>query len=351
MGVDHVKRRPKQSDIADRLGISQVAVSKALNGAPDISEAIRKQVVSTAEQLGYRPNMIARSLAVGKTHILGYTAPTLKGEFFAGLMESIQLSAAAAEYRVLVTTHNRTLDVDDPEIDLFMHSHVDGIIAFPKAAVPWEQTAYADLLRRRVPIVFLNQDVTLPGAVSVFSDGYGGARQAVAHMVQHGHRAIGAVLPAAEMDSTVIRRLEGYRAGMAEAGLVPRDDWVWRLDGHEPAELGRRIKAHPELTGLFCYNDGLALGVYGACRELGLSIPRDLSVVGFGAELQYNHLLHTPLTSVSQCSAEMGRVAVKLMLGILDGQLLDARHIIPTRLVEAASVTPPRTAHNHDIVS
>ena len=143
----------RQSDIARELGITQVAVSKALRGAADISEKMRQEVLAAADKLGYRKNMIAHSLAEGKTKIIGYLVPGSSGHFFSHILSSIQTYLQAEGYQLLIKTHDGSSELDDNDVELFMNYHVDGIISFPKCAVSWEESIYKKLLTQNIPIV------------------------------------------------------------------------------------------------------------------------------------------------------------------------------------------------------
>ncbi len=330
----------RQSDIARELGITQVAVSKALRGAADISEKMRQEVLAAADKLGYRKNMIAHSLAEGRTKIIGYLVPGSSGHFFSHILSSIQTYLQAEGYQLLIKTHDVSSELDDNDVELFMNYHVDGIISFPKSAVPWNESIYKKILKQNIPIVLLNQDVDLPGAVCVFSDNNRGAIECVNHLVKNGHREIGIILPDHMYDTTVQNRYQGYIDGLEQNNIRANNDYVVRynvMPALERSFVGF-FKNNPQITAVLCYNDHVAMKLYDFAKEMNFKIPDDLTVIGFGNDIAYPEHLAVPLSTVSQCGIEMGRTAVELLMKKINGERVPARNVIPTEFISRQSV-------------
>lgn len=330
----------RQSDIAKELGISQVAVSKALRGATDISEVIRDKIIKTAKKLGYNKNMIASSLAEGKTKIIGYLVPGSGGQFFNNLLTSIQRNLQTHGYQLLIKTSNLDSEMDDKDIEIFLNYHVDGILTFPKAAIPWGESIYNRVLTQKIPLVFLNQDVPLSGAVSVFTDNIGGAYSAVKHIINLGHKNIGIYTNDFPHDSTSRDRYQGYLNALKDNNIEFKSGLVFgnKQTCNKKNDLAEFITAHPEMTAIFCNEDHLAIEIYEIAKELSLRIPDELSIVGFGNDIRYNEHFKIPMTTVSQEGSQVGVKAVELMLKLINKEKVETRNIVGAQVISRESV-------------
>jgi DNA-binding LacI/PurR family transcriptional regulator len=328
-----------QADIARDLGISQMTVSKAIRGAPRISEELREKVLRRAREMGYRPNRLARSLQGGRTRMVGFLAPTFSGRFFSGLLRAIQQGLAAADYHVLLWQQEAGVSVDDRPVRAFQEYQVDGIIACARHTVPWEESIYARA-ELQEPVVYVDNRAELPEAHNVYSDDADGMRQVIEHLVERGHRRIGFLYPDSQ-SGTVYSRLAGFRAVMAGQGLDPVTCACTETESDHL--LTGRLEAfltadHPDLTALTCHNDPLAMRVLGFLKEVGLSVPGDLSLVGYGDDLRYADQMRVPLTTVDQHPDRLGRRAAEALLDLLEEEDVPHDQAEPVSLVARESV-------------
>lgn len=331
--------RVSQADIARELGISQMTVSKAIRGAPRISEELREKVLRQAREMGYRPNRLARSLQGGRTRMVGFLAPTFSGRFFSGLLRAIQQRLAADDYHVLLWQQEAGVSVDDRPIRAFQEYQVDGIIACARHTVPWEESIYARM-EMKEPVVYVDNRADLPGAHNVFSDDADGMRQVIEHLVRRGHQRIAFLYPDSQ-SGTVHSRLEGFRAAMAAKGLDPVTCACTETEsdriraGHLRGFLTRD---QPDLTALTCHNDPLAMRVLGFLEGEGLSVPGDVSLVGYGDDLRFAEKMAVPLTTVEQHPHRMGRRAAESLLHLLEDEEVPHDQAEPVSLVVRESV-------------
>lgn len=321
--------RVSQSVIAKNLGLTQQAVSGALRGAPNISERVRALVDAEARRLGYRTNKLAQSLALGRSGFVGLLLPTFSMPYFTTLFDAIEWELTRRGLQMIAKRWNRFGESDAEDIDMMLQYNVEGLIASPRGNVPWEHSIYAELAAKGMKMAFLTRQVPLPGVSNVMADELTGASLAIGHLLHKGHRHIAYVGVGEEP-----RRHEGYRASMAKAGLEARSFIVGAngVDG-----VADWLAKHPDITALFCESDMFAVELISKLRQLGLSVPDDLSVVGFGDNLFYPDEMSVPLTTVSQCAETLGVKAVEALSRLIDGQ--GAADIeVPTKLVARKSV-------------
>lgn len=336
--------RVTQADIARDMGISQVAVSKAIRGAPRISQDLREKVLERARELGYRPNRLARSLQGGRTRIVGFLAPTFGGRFFGGILRAIQRRLAEADYHVLLWQQEKGHSVDDRPIRAFQEYQVEGIIACPRSTVPWEESIYAELTPND-QVVYVNNRADLPGAHNVFSDDMDGMRQVVEHLVEQGHRHIGFVHPESR-SGALKNRLEGFRSAMCAEGLDPLTCSVTESESEDLNPVRVRTflrKAPPRITALACHNDPLAMRVLAFLNREGIAVPRNLSLTGYGDDLPFPDQLAVPLTTVDQRPDRLGRRAAETLLRLLEGESVASEQAEGVFLVGRRSVAEPRS--------
>jgi LacI family transcriptional regulator len=326
-------------DVAARAGVSFQTAGKVLNGqAGAVSRATRERIQRAAEELGYVPNAIARSLITQTTCTIGIVADDLDDWVLARFVVGAEREARRRGHAVLIATvADRG---DDPEAPLraLIERRVDGIVAAAPALEDDERVG--KLLTGRVPAVSLHH---VPGGgVPVVGSSHGRTgRLATAHLAGLGHRRI-ATVTGPSRRRVVASRLRGYRDALAEAGLpadpelVEEADWT-TAGGH--AAAGRLLDRHPSITAMFVQNDLMAIGVLGALHERGLRVPEDCAVVGCDDLPIVAHTI-PPLTTVHVPFYETGERAVALLLDRIarggDGKEPD-RVLLPVELVVRGS--------------
>ncbi|MPQ98532.1 LacI family DNA-binding transcriptional regulator [Modestobacter sp. I12A-02628] len=327
-------------DVAQLAGVSHQTVSRVLNDHPHVREETRVRVLDAMLELGYRRNLTARALATRRTDTIGVIAfdTTLYGP--ARTLFSIEQAARARGYVVHMAT------VPDPEEDAFsdalrrlLEQSVTGVVVLApqRAAVRVMGGLPADLAAVAV------EGGAVPGLPSVVVDQVDGAVQATVHLLELGHREVVHVRGREDWIEASARH-QGWQQALVTAGVAVRPalpgDWSAR-SGHE---AGRRLLAeHPGVTAVFCANDHMALGLVRALTEAGVSVPHDVSVVGFD-DIAEAEFLCPPLTTVHQDFAEVGRRCVDVLLERVeaDGGWFDGPPVVvPSELVVRASTAPP----------
>lgn len=341
--------------IADDVGVSRATVSNAYNRPDQLSPALRDRILEAARRLGYRgPDAAARMLRTGRMHSIGLLfTEDLKYVFTDP--DTMLFMQGVAETSALAGSGLTLLPVPpgmDIERTAVRTAAADGHLVF---SVTDEHPAVGALLTSGRPIVTVDEPDLGDRSSFVGIDDRLGGRLAAEHLIELGHRHVGVLLGRlrtvsaagpvdhdleATMTVRVARqRLAGYRDAWDAAGLDPADLVLWAAGGNDPdtarTETERFLTAHPDLTGLLCFSDQLAIGASQAAQRLGRHVPDDLSLVGFD-DVPRAAAWDPPLTTIRQPLIDKGRVAADLLLELIAGR--PPRRIeLPIELVVRAS--------------
>jgi LacI family transcriptional regulator len=334
------RRAPTLDHVAAAAGVSRMTASRALNNQPGVSTAVREKILGIASELGYVPNRAAKDLAAGRPRVLGLLCADMHAPFGAEIIAGAVRAARTAGYEVLLYSLLEPHEELREGVAPLLARSTQGVVS----VIVHRQDHLPHLKAAGIPVVTIENPEN--SAYSVLADGYSGARAAMRHLIELGHRRIAYIGSYEEMVSSRDRQ-RAYEEMMHEHGL-PRDKQLL-VRGDNTQATGFLVAqkllamAHPP-TAIFANNDPTALGVLDAAQRLGVKVPRDLSVVGFddGPQcLQSN----PPLTTVRQPLQQMGRSAVNMLLAILAGLEPAAPTInFPTELVVRESTAPPRAA-------
>ncbi len=345
-GADRARQpaaRPTLEMVASRAGVSRGTASRALNGGLNVSAKALAAVQAAADELGYRPNLAARSLVLGRSESVGLvvseTDERLFGDpFFAAVVRGAHRELSSAGIQLVLALAQS--DEERAQMARFAGGrHLDGVLLISLHAsdpLPW---ALSDA---GIPVVMAGRpeaDVEASGAWWVDADNRGGARSAVEHLIGRGRSRIATV--AGPEDMSVGRdRLQGWRDALGAAGLPATDDLVagadFSLSGGSDA-MRRLLAAVPDLDAVFAGSDLMAIGALEALREAGRRVPEDVAVVGFD-DIPAARTTRPPLTTVQQPIEEMGRAMARMLVERVNGEEPEQPCLVlPTRLVERAS--------------
>ena len=331
------RRTPVISDVAERAGVSAMTVSRVLNGFPGVADGTRTRVEQAVAELGYRANSAARTLASGRSRVLGVVGVETPHYGPSGTLFAIEAAARAAGHSVhFVTMRHADAGEMRASLDELRDSHIDGVIVLAPVRAAIEAVAG---LEADVPHVIASADPTA-GLATVGIDQEEGARLATRHLLDLGHETVHHVRgPKSWIDANA--RAAGWRKELRaqgrHAGTTLTGDWS-PSSGYE---AGRRLAADPGVTAVFVANDQMALGLLRCLNEQGRSVPADVSVIGFD-DIPEAEFFSPPLTTVRQDFAEMGRRGVALLLEEIGApQRSGTRVTVPATLVERSSTAPP----------
>lgn len=323
------------ADVARLAGVAPITVSRVINGHPLVTPETRARVQLAIDELGYRSNMAARTLAGGRSRVLGVIS--LETSFYgpAGALFGIEAAARTTGHMVsLVTVRDASVQELRAGIQHLQDAHAEGVIVI----APLHQAVEAlKVIDPSVPLVVTSDATGIPAAVGI--DQALGARLATAHLLDLGHGTVHH-LRGRKGWIDADARVDGWRRELrARRRPVPRvllGDWSPR-SGYD---AGRRLAADPNVTAIFAANDSMALGVMLALREAGRDVPVEVSVVGFD-DTPESEFYSPPLTTVRQDLDDVGRRGVDLLLGIIAGDERRRISIEPTFVLRSSSTRAP----------
>lgn len=331
------------SDVATAAGVSSATVSLALNNADArIPQATRERVMRVAEELGYVPNAIARSLRTRSTRTIGLLSDRIATTPFAGrMLAGAQEVARENNHLVILVDTDGHPEIEADAIRALGNQQVDGLIY----ASMWHRVVEAPA---GLPdgTVFLDCSPEGGGYPAVIPDDYEGGRSAVLELIERGHRRIAYVDTDEDRPVAAELRYRGYLDVLAQAGIDA--DPALHVFGRTSAQGGRdavaelwRLQPHRRPTAIFAFNDRMAVGVCSWALRLGIRIPEDLSVVGYDDQQLVASELDPPLTTIALPHAAMGRWAMEVALGIRVVDPDASTHLMPCPVIRRASVGPP----------
>jgi DNA-binding LacI/PurR family transcriptional regulator len=329
---------PTQEDVAKKARVSRALVSLVMRGAPNVSEQRRRRVLRAAEELGYRPNAYARSLASKRLHTLGVLINDVTNPYFGGVYSSLAAAAEAAGFDLLVAPGTRSAEREPALVRTLLEHRVAGLALLS----PLMPTKELRGLTASWSTVLIGRDTALPGVDVVTADEHQAAELVLDHLTGLGHRDIVHVTGGANRSAK--DRGRAYRAVMRARGLEPRE--VAGAFSHEAGqEAARRIlELSPLPTAVVAANDLVAVGAMGVFEAHGLRVPDDISVVGYD-DSQIARLDLVQLTSVRQGVPQFGSAAVELLVNrIADPTTPRVVERIETTLVVRRTTCAPRSS-------
>ncbi len=320
-----------------------MTVSRALRGSPEVSELTRRKVVDCANELGYRPNRWARSLVTKKTSIIGVVVPDISHSFFAEVTRGLEEVVSRAGYNVLLCDSWLDPDREKAEIEMLVGSTVDGLVIASEQPEKSPQF-FHKLKESAVPFVLIDRFFPNSGFPAVLVDDYQVGRLATEHLIQLGHTLIGHIQGPPVSPASL--RYRGYLEALQAHHIPLRKQWV--RAGKFDIESGREamaalLRTKPRPTAVFAGNDPMGIGALYACRDAGLSVPGDVSVVGAG-NIEGAHHPNPFLTTIDWPRGELGRAAANLLLSIIRQgaeQTIETVKILPPQLLIRQSTAPP----------
>jgi LacI family transcriptional regulator len=336
--------------LARLSGVSIGTVSRALNGYSDVNAETRERIVRLAQELDYTPAAAARSLVTQRSHLIGVFLETGEGHpdpfgnpFFYEVLVGLKDAIGAGGYDLLLFASERPGNGygEHSYLKRARHHNVAGVVLMD--VDPERDAEVRRLVRSELPCVGVDVELLGPAAEYVVSDNKSGIALAMRHLHDLGHRRIATItglldtLPGAD-------RLRAYRSEMQVLGLAYRDEYVAYGDfyvdsGHR--EMAKLLQVREPPTAVVAASDLMALGAIRAVAEAGLSVPEDISIVGFD-DLQLAGHVHPPLTTLRQDKAGLGAEAGRALMALIDGEdhVPDAV-TLPVELVVRGSTTSP----------
>jgi LacI family transcriptional regulator, galactose operon repressor len=299
-------------EIARRAKVSIATVSRALNRIPTVDPQLAKRVRKVADELGYYPNTQARALVSGKSRIFGLVVSEITNPFFPQIVQTFEELAVQNDYEILLTSTVHDAKKMKSSVRRMIERRVDGVAIL---TFGMEESLLDDLRLRKVPLVFVDVGPDVPRVSNIRIDYENGIRQAVQHLAALRHVAIAFIAGPVYLKSALARK-EAFQRSMNEIGLETQPEMIvvgdHTMEGGMRA-LGKLMKLHKRPTAVLCSNDMTAIGVMREAYDLGISVPRELSVVGFD-DIRLSEFMTPPLTTIQMSQADLARIAFHALM-------------------------------------
>lgn len=339
-GVRRRARAPVMSDVGRLAGVSHQTVSRVINGSPHVRPVTRARVLAAMEELGYRPNPVARALVTGHSKTLGVVSfdTTLYGP--ASTLFGIERAAHEAGYFIIVfslAALNRSSVVD--AVERLRRQGVEGILVIAPLPEAGEALLHAP---SDVPLIAAEAGPE-HGVPVVAVDQGAGAVSATRHLLELGHETVWHIMgPRNFVESR--QRLQGWRTTLDAVGARMPEPLEGDWSARSGYEVGRRLSRDPAVTAVFVANDQMALGLLRALHEAGRQVPYDVSVVGFDDIPEAEYFLPS-LTTIRQDFNELGSRGLRLLLHTVEtGERPESGSLVPAELIVRSSTAPPPVA-------
>jgi LacI family transcriptional regulator len=308
--------------IAEDLGVSIVTVSKALRNHDDISHKTRARILERVNQLGYRPNLTARSLVTGRSSLVGLLVPDLIHPFFAEVARSLAKKLRSQGLYLLICASESDGDLEREQLEHLLSRRLDAIVV---AHVGNDVAALEMVANSGTPLILLDREVAVEKAHFVGVNDVQIGMLATEHLLQVGCKRIAHLRGPNNLVGE--KRLEGYKRALKNADVPFREELVFQASSGDTESSVHGYQATSELLrrrdrpdGIFCFSDPMAIGAMNAAVAAGVAIPKQLKLVGCG-NLHYDDSLRISLSSVDQKSAKIGERAAEIILAQLERQM------------------------------
>lgn len=332
--------RPTLDDVARAAGVSTATVSRCLNAPERVIAPTRERVMAAVTALGYTPDFGGRALASRRTNTVGAIIPTMENAIFARGLQSFQEALSKAGKTLLVASSSYDPARERAQMEALIGRGADGLLLIGSAR-PESSVEY--LRRRGVPYVGAWNLGPESEGFFVGFDNAAAASELTAKVIAQGHRRIAMIGGISEMNDRAAARIAGVRTAVDTAnldgGLIDVIEAPYAF--HDGAEaFARLMEASPRPTAVICGNDVLAIGAMQRAREMGLSVPEDISITGFD-DIDISEMVNPGLTTVRVPHRRMGEAAAEMLLKLINKEPVERQIEISTSIIERGTLGPP----------
>jgi LacI family transcriptional regulator len=327
-------------DVALSAGVSPTTVSRYLNKRIDLPAPTAARIDAAIAQLDYRPNLLARRLSTGRSEAIGLVTPEIANPFFAELAAAVEDEAERNGYAVFMSSTRGDAAREVASLKRLSDRHVDGMILMTNRP---DDGSLGGLIGDGAKVVLIDEDIPNVHVPRIFVENAEGSYQATCHLIEAGHRRI-AMIGGTKGLLSVSERRAGFERAMREASLTIRPehlqigDYSRTFGGQATTAL---LATGEPPTAIVAASDFIAIGVMQTLRERGLSIPRDMSLVGFD-DMPLADLMDPALTTIRQPIETMGRLGFQTLLALIRGETVPMLTRLPVALIVRNSVAAPR---------
>jgi LacI family transcriptional regulator len=314
-------------DIAARLGVSATTVWNAVNNRGRISRENRQKILDVVNQMGYRPSLVAQTLAGCKSRLIGVVVPLIDGAPFSAMVCGVETIACEQDYNIILCNTGARPDLEKKYIDLLVRRRVEGIVIVPYVQKSTQDYQHlVDLEALGIGVVVIEQDIPEPRLTRIVPENLNDARRMTEHLLQLGHQKIGFFqMEIPEGNIAALERLAGYKQALVKAGVKYHSSLVFDTalllshESHQITDSLAEFFCRPDRpTAIFTNNDWVAIRLMDFLCQIGLRVPEDIAVVGFNDSAMAAFTV-PPLTTVRQPADQVGRRAAKVLFERISG--------------------------------
>lgn len=317
-------------EVAKLAGVSVSTVSRVLNGRKTVNEALKAKVEQAVSSLTYKPNSVARSLASNRSDSVGILVSELNTPFFGEMMRAIELTLRTANKHVIITVGHSDLAQEQDGVDFLIGRNCDALIMHVEAL----SDEMLLKINENIPVALVNRVVPGLEDACVSLDNELGGYIGTKHLIESGHTKI-AYIAGPDDKTDANQRLAGHKRALEEAGLACDPFLFYQGDYLEEGGVNGLIELRrkgAEFSAVVCANDWMASGAITCARDLGLRLPKDLSIIGFDNDL-FAHHLYPKLTTLHNPIYDMGEMAAKYILNKVYKQKAQVQNVFDPKLI------------------
>lgn len=309
------KKRPVLQDVADRVGITKMTVSRYLRNPEQVSFALRDKIAAALDELGYIPNRAPDMLSNATSRAIGVLLPSLTNQVFADVLRGIETVTDAAGYQTLVAHFGYNAEKEELQLRSLLGWNIDGVILTERSHTPGSLRM---LETAGIPVIEMMDSLSPCLDMAVGFNNIEAARQMTQAILRKGYRHT--VYLGARLDERTLQKQQGYEQAMREAGLTPHSVMMEKASSFSAGAmlLHEARSRHPETDSLFCTNDDLAVGAMFECQRLGLQVPQDMAIAGFHGH-DICQVVNPRLATVLTPREQMGEQAATMLLARIAG--------------------------------
>lgn len=309
-------QRPTLQNIADRIGITKMTVSRYMRNPESVSEATRKKIAAVSEELGYIQNRAPIMLSKSSSKVIGVLLPSLSNQVFSSFTQGIEAVTNAKGYEIIIAHYSYSEEIEESKIAFLLSYQVDGLIL---TSTEHSKRSLQMIKTAGIPIIEAMELPEQPIDIAVGLDHRAASYAAVKSMIDKGLKNIAYF--GARLDNRTQLRMQGYDKALDEAGLEKFHILTHKRSCYTLGNelLSRALSECPTLDGVFCTNDDIAIGIILSCKERGIEVPEQLSIIGYNA-LDIGSAITPRLTSVSTPRYQIGEKSAELLLAAIEGE-------------------------------
>jgi len=319
-------------DVAELAGVHPSTVSRVINGDSRISEKTKERVLLVIKKLGYTPNAIARGLKTKRTYILGILVPDITNPFFAEIARGVEDAANKNNFNVILCNTDDKPKKERTYLEILMEKRIDGLIL---GTAHIQDKSILELEKKKFPYILISRNIERLDKNCIIIDDVAGGIMATEYLINLGHQRIAHITGPLQTRSA-LNRLKGYKLALEKYGIEYSDELVGEGDfrikgGYQVMKKFLKLTEPP--TAIFAANDLLALGAMQAIQKKNFRIPDDFSVIGFN-DIELASFVYPPLTTIRQPMMEMGALAVKMLIKIIEeGEFNQRKEVLEPKLI------------------